>query len=52
MRLVDLDKLNIPGKSKVLEVLDRWEKEHLVTEITAREDDEWDIRLVRKKTKE
>lgn len=51
MRLVDLDKLDMTGATMVRRFLDRWEKEHPITEIVVREDDEW-IVVLTKKTKQ
>lgn len=48
MRLVDLDKLDMPGATMVKRQLDKWEKEHPIKEIVVREDDEWNVLLVRK----
>ena len=51
MRLVDLDELDMPGATMVKKVLDKWEKEHPITEIVVREDDEWQVVLTKKAPK-
>ena len=47
MRLVDLDKLDIPGKSLVRKALDKYEREHPQEEFTL-DAKEWDIELHKK----
>ena len=51
MRIIDLDRLELPGKTKILEMLDKWEKEHPVTEIYIGEESGYDIYLVKKGAK-
>lgn len=51
MRLVDLDdfaKDNVTGKTQILKVMDKWEKEHPLKEIKIPYGDEWEITMTRK----
>lgn len=48
MRLVDLDNLDLPGKTQILKVLDRYEKEHPITKLTIQQGDGWEITMTRK----
>lgn len=52
MRLIDLDDFaqsNTAGKTAVLKVLEKWEREHPLEKIVIREDDEWTITMQRQK---
>lgn len=51
MRLVNLDEFaegNVTGKTQILKVLDKWEKEHPLKEIKIPYGDEWEITMTRK----
>ena len=52
-RLIDIDEFaagNETGKTAVLKVLEKWEREHPLTEIRIPYDSGWEIRLTRKQT--
>lgn len=54
MRLVDLDDYaasNETGKTAVLKAMEKWEKEHPLTEIKIPYGEGWKITMKRKKTK-
>ena len=48
MRLIDLDTLDLPGKTQIMKQLNKYQKEHPIKEIVVREDDEWIVMLKRK----
>ena len=51
MRLVDIDDFaasNETGKTAVLKILEKWEKEHPLTEIKIPYDSDWEIHMRRK----
>ena len=53
MRLINLDEFangNVTGKTQILKVLDKWEKEHPLTEIVIPHDG-WEITMTRKEKK-
>lgn len=52
MKLIDLDDFansNVSGKTAVLKVLDKWEKEHPLEKIVVQED-EWEITMKKLKS--
>ena len=53
MRLINLDELEketFNGKTAVMKMLSRYEKEHPIDRVTIRDDGEWNIVLERRKT--
>lgn len=54
MRLINLDEFaesNATGKTQMMKILDRWEKEHPLKEIRVMLDDGWQIEMTRKERK-
>ena len=51
MRLVDIDQINIPGKTMVMKFLEKWYTEHPLREIKISETDDYEVYLKRKEGK-
>lgn len=49
MKIIDLDKVNIPGRSQLLKWYEK--NKRLMDEITIREDDDYDV-IIKRKTKD
>ena len=51
-RLVNIDELDMPGHTKIRAALEKWQREHPITELKIGETDDFYLMLKRKEKKE